>query len=146
MATTTNGKSSKPNVLSTLSQPALMVASGAFISLIALLATNPGKPAYINYAAEKLPRELKKECSELRNDIHLRSIAAGPSISLPSQDLCHSFVTGADLVGRGATKLILDTSTKRKNLGIFSIYTTKLPGRTVKALGIGRNFFTFYYR
>ncbi|MGF1522397.1 MAG: DUF4359 domain-containing protein [Leptolyngbyaceae cyanobacterium] len=115
-------------------------AGGLLIGLIAMMVTNPGKPAYTNYASERLPEELKQGCSELKEDIWVGSV-----FKLPTGDLCKSLVGGADLVGRSAIKLIIERSTERQNFGIFSIYTTTVPGRTVKTVGIGRRFITFYH-
>lgn len=120
----------------------VFAATGGLIAfLIFLAATNPGKPAYVNYASERLPKELKQECDELRDDIEL-----GPVFSLPTGDLCKTFVGGADAIGRGAIKLLVNAASDRKNFGLFSVYTTELPGRTFKTLGMGRKFITFYHK
>ncbi|MDB9527649.1 DUF4359 domain-containing protein [Oscillatoria sp. CS-180] len=118
----------------------VFAASGGLVAVILIMAaTNPGKPAYVNYASERLHKELKQDCSELKDDIELGSI-----LKLPTGDLCKSFVGSVDAVGRGAVKLVINTATDRKNFGVFSLYTTELPGRTFKTIGIGRNFITFY--
>ncbi|MEL6399969.1 MAG: DUF4359 domain-containing protein [Cyanobacteria bacterium J06607_6] len=117
-----------------------MTGSG-LISLAALMMSNPGQDAYVDYAAERFPAELKQDCDEPQ-----REIRVGGVITLPSEDLCRSLVDSADLVGRGVVKLLIDRSTDRTNLGAFSIYTTTIAGRTIKTVGIGRHFIPFYHQ
>lgn len=108
----------------------LIAVGGLLIGSTAMLVTNPGKSAYVDYAYERLSKEFKQDCSEFKDKIHL-----GPILKLPTRDLCKSFLGSADLVGRGAMKQVIDVSTQRKNLGFFSIYNTKLLGRTFKTVG-----------
>ncbi|MEO0535295.1 MAG: DUF4359 domain-containing protein [Cyanobacteria bacterium P01_A01_bin.123] len=116
----------------------LAIAGGVLIGTTALIVTNPGKSAYVDYASERLLKELKQDCNEFEDDIEV-----GDVLTLPTRDLCRSFVGSADFIGRGAVKLVIDTSTERQNFGVFSIYTTELPGRTFKTIGIGRNFMLY---
>ena len=117
----------------------LFAIGGLFVGVTAMMVTNPGKSAYVNYASELLPKKLQQECSKLEDDINVSDM-----LTLPTQDLCKSFVGSVDLVGRGAVKLIVNGATERQNFGLFSIYTTQLPGRTFKTVGIGRHFVMFY--
>lgn len=117
----------------------LFAAGGLLLGTTAMMATNPGKSAYVDYASERLAHETQQMCNDFDGSIHL-----GPILKLPTEDLCRSFVGSSDFVGRGAVKLVIDKSTQRRNLGIVSIYTTELPGRTFKTVGVGRNFFLFY--
>lgn len=118
---------------------ALIPASGLLMLFTTMIATNPGKPAYLDYASERLLEKLKQECNELEANI---SISGG--LTIPTQDLCKSSLESADLVGRGAVKLVVNGTTERQNFGIFSIYTTQLTGRTFKTVGIGGHFMMFY--
>lgn len=117
----------------------LIVASGLLIGATALMVTNPGESAYVDYAAERLAKTSQQSCDELNGNLNLLSL-----FSLPTRDFCKSFWGNADLMGRGAVKLAIKTTTEPKNLGILSIYTTQAFGRTVKTVGIGGNFITFY--
>lgn len=119
----------------------LATTSGLLMIAAVMAVTNPGRAAYVDYASERLSREFKQDCDELDQNITFGSI-----LELPTKDLCKSFVGSADLVGRGTVKLIIDKSTSRKNFAVFSIYTTKIAGRTFKTTGICSNFITFYHR
>ena len=119
----------------------LAATGGLLIVATSLMITNPGQSAYVDYASERLSEEFKQDCNELNE-----SITFGAILELPTKDLCKSFVGSADLVGRGTVKFIVENSTRRKNFAVFSIYTTKIPGRTFKTAAIGRNFIMFYSR
>ena len=119
----------------------LAVGGSVLIGAMAMMISNPGQSAYVDYATERLSKELKQDCDQLEDDVHV-----GGVVTLPTRDLCRSFIGSADFLGRGAVKLVIDGSTARKNFGIFSIYTTELPGRSFKTLGIGRQFLMFHHQ
>ncbi len=108
---------------------------------IALTLTNPGQPAYVDYAAERLPEELQESCALLGEDITIGSL-----LNLPMQGFCRSAIYGVDLLARGAAKQVIGVATERQNFALFSLYTTKVPGRTFKTIGVGGLFFTIYGR
>jgi Domain of unknown function (DUF4359) len=117
----------------------LATTCSLLVGATALILTNPGKPAYIDYASERLAEEFNKSCDEYNGNLRITSL-----FSFSASDLCKTFVGNADLVGRGASKLLIDTSTERRNLGVFSIYTTKAFGRTFRTVGVGKQFMTVY--
>ncbi len=132
-----SSKSSSSTAVSKMPRlPQLKVLGlGLAVGAIALAITNPGQSAYVDYAAERLPKTLKQECKALKKDINLAD-----AVRLPTQDLCRSLVHGADLVGRGVVKQVINVSTQRQNWGVLSWYTTEVPGRTFKTVGIARQF------
>lgn len=120
----------------------LATTCGLLIGLTGLAITNPGKSAYVDYASQRLPTVLKGKCQELKSDFDV-----SPGITIPSQDLCKSFVGTADLLGRGAVKIVVAGATEpRQNFGAFSVYTTKAMGRKFVTVGIARNFIMIYGR
>ncbi len=115
------------------------LGAGVLASTFLLLGTNPDQSAYATYAAEQLPKHLKEtNCDELEGNLSLAGI-----VKLPTKDACKSVINGADSVGRGVIQFFINQSTERKNLRIFSIYTTEAFGRKVTTLGIGQKFWTF---
>ena len=116
------------------------ILGGSLLAATVLLfGTNPDQTAYTSYAAEQLPKHLKEaNCDELEGTLSIVGL-----LKLPAKDTCKSVINGADSVGRGAIKKIIPHFTERKNLHVCSIYTTRIFGREVKTLGIGRQFWTF---
>ncbi len=112
---------------------------GLLLVIMALMITNPGQPAYVNYASARLPDTLKQQCDDLDQNVRVSLL-----LSLPTRDLCKTFVNGVDLVGRGPIKQMIDSSTTRQNYLILSLYTTEILGRTYKTIGVGRNFIHWY--
>lgn len=113
------------------------LSGSLLVGTIFLFTTNPDQPAYNAYAAEQLPKHLKAtNCDELEGNIGFLGLR------IPTKDLCKSFVNGTDSFGRGAIKQIVDYSTERQNIYVCSIYTTRVFGREVKTLGIGKQFLT----
>ena len=108
-----------------------------------LAVTNPGKPAYHEYVTGRFMEPLansKKSCEELEQEIGL-GLA-----ELPSQDLCKFALGGVTSVVRPLVKETLKRGTNHRNLGIFSLYTTELPGKKVTSIGIARQFITISIR
>ncbi|WP_428843062.1 DUF4359 domain-containing protein [Sphaerothrix gracilis] len=113
-------------------------AGGLCLLLSTLALTNPSKEDYVSYTAERIHLSSKQGCQELDQRISVMTV------SMPTADLCKSFVKSADLLGRGFLKQAINVVTKKRdNYLIFSIYTTTVPGRQYKTLGIGSHFFTF---
>ncbi|MFE4106783.1 DUF4359 domain-containing protein [Almyronema epifaneia] len=122
-----------------LAQKRLMqISLGSLLLLGSVLAlTNPSKEDYLNYTAEQIHLSSKQGCTEFDRDIDVTVF------SMPTSDLCKSFVQGADFLGRGVLKQLISLSTSEpKNYLILSVYTTKVPGRVYKTVGIGGHFFT----
>ena len=116
------------------------LGAGLLASTLLLFSTNPDQSAYATYAAEQLPKHLKEtNCDELEGNLSLVGI-----VRLSTEDACKSVINGADSVGRGVIQFFINQSTERKNLHIFSIYTTEAFGRKVRTLGIGQKFWTFH--
>lgn len=121
----------------------LTATGGLMFCAAAMIFTNPGKPAYVDYASERLFQEIKQTCGELKGDFRLGNFRDGSLFALPNSDICNSVLGSADLVSRWAVKIFIKESSTHKNFGFFSIYTTPAPGGTFRAVGIGRNFILF---
>jgi hypothetical protein len=124
---------------------ALLAGVGTAVALIGLGLSNPSQPEYVNYAAEKFPQELKQQCEEL-NKSGRDKVDLGGILSLSGSGLCRSLVGSADFVGRGLVKQVIQSSTQRQNYLVASHYTTAVMGRTIKTIGIGNQFITYYSR
>ena len=91
--------------------------------------TNPSQELYTEYAAERL-------------------LAHADKIACEKISLCDSIdslpVAARNIIKNQILKPAIETSSQRQNLGVFSIYTTEVPGvakiRTIGALG---HFLTF---
>jgi Domain of unknown function (DUF4359) len=86
-----------------------------------LVATNPNKDAYTDYALEKL--------CEYPN--------FPPQVAAQFQETCKNTVSpGGGLLGRDRIKNMILSRTQRQNFFLFSIYTTEVFGRTVTSVGV----------
>jgi hypothetical protein len=91
--------------------------------------TNPGQLAYTEYASERLLKEAGKLACE----------KAGLCETIDSMP-----VTARNIVKNQLLKPAIETSTQQRNLGVFSVYTTEVPGvATMNTLGIFGQFITF---
>jgi Domain of unknown function (DUF4359) len=88
---------------------------------VVMIFTNPNREAYNHYASETLVGQLQKDCQG---------------------ELC-SVINPLLSMGKPVLRGIIDSTTKQQNLVICSLYTTELPGKTVKTLGLFGNFITF---
>jgi hypothetical protein len=96
--------------------------------------TNPPRSEYVHYASDHLSEELKKsQCKESKVPEFLQDLS-GDFV-----DVCETAIG----VSRGPMKGYLDNSTKRRNVLIFSLYTTELFGRRYQTIGAFGNFLTF---
>ena len=117
----------------------MLPCSLVVVGTIFLLGTNPSQSSYASYAAEQLPKHLKEaNCDELEGNVGILGL-----LKFSTKDTCKAFINGADSVGRGVIKGFINLSTERRNLYVFSIYTTRIAGREVNTLGIGKQFMTF---
>ncbi len=92
---------------------ALFVLGGA------MLITNPKQEEYVNYASVTLIEQIQKECKG---------------------DFCNVVNPLVSSIGKPFIKPFLDSASKRQNFVLFSIYTTEIPGKTYKTLGLFGNF------
>jgi hypothetical protein len=91
--------------------------------------TNPQQTVYTEYASELLIGKAEKLACE---KVGLCEKAA----AMP--------VMAKNLIKDQLLKPAIEASTQRQNLGVFSIYTTEVPGvATIKTLSAFGNFFTF---
>lgn len=112
-----------------------IAAGGLLLAGCVLALTNPDREDYLSFSSEKLYRVVQQECSELEQDIRLGIIA------LPTRDMCKSFIGGADFLGRGASKAVINLSTAdRENYIFFSLYKTQIAGRRFTTLAVLGNF------
>ncbi len=109
--------------------------------LLAILAgtmalTNPPKEEYLEYASGQLSSELKENyCKESEAPEILENF----NLSKTFADVCNNLVTSQ----RPALRRHLDNATQRRNVVIFSIYTTRLWDRQYRTIGVFGNFLTF---
>ncbi len=103
----------------------VMKVIGGFIGLtivgtaVASIATNPGKPAYFQFAEDQLINQIKTEgCPRLTETV--KELINVQISGLTSQ--CHSFVD----VNRGQFKDFVINHTERQNYVMFSLYKTNL--------------------
>ncbi|HLO49983.1 MAG TPA: DUF4359 domain-containing protein [Kamptonema sp.] len=95
--------------------------------------TNPPREEYLSYASGTMATELQKSvCKESRVPEFLGNFAE----SLVGA--CKSVLTSE----RGNIELLIDRSTYRQNLIIFSIYTTEVVGQKYHTIGAFGNFLT----
>ncbi len=92
-------------------------------------ATNPAPNTYTEYASERLlDKAGKVACEKV-------SICDTPE-NMP--------VIAKNMIKNQILKPAIEASTKQQNLGVFSVYTTEVPGvATIKTLGAFGHFFTF---
>lgn len=90
---------------------------------VVMIFTNPNREEYNNYASETIVNKLQQDCQG---------------------ELC-KIVKPVLPIGKPVFKGIIDSTTKQKNLVICSLYTTELPGKTIKTIGVFGNFITFQY-
>lgn len=107
--------------------------------LLAILAgtmafTNPSREEYLDYASMRLSEELKESyCKESKVPDVLQSFS-GLYV-----DFCNSVTTSQ----RGTFENMIDNSTDyRKNVFLFSIYTSELFDRRYQTVGLFGRFFT----
>ncbi len=110
----------------------------------AMAITNPNREEYVNYASAHLIDEVKNslcQSPEVQTDSDtLREIAQ--DVALGISGFCKGAVTAGGIVGLNPVKNIIDSRTTRQNWLIVSIYTTNVPGKTFKTVGVFDNFFT----
>ncbi|WP_449417159.1 DUF4359 domain-containing protein [Phormidium nigroviride] len=95
--------------------------------------TNPPREEYLSYASGAMATELQKSmCKESRVPEFLGSFAE------TLVGACKSVLTSE----RGTIELLIDNSTHRQNLIIFSIYTTEVVGKKYHTIGAFGNFLT----
>jgi Domain of unknown function (DUF4359) len=105
-----------------------------------MLFTNPNKEAYADYASVKFVVEIKTAICrgpELPNSDWLQKISSIVG------GVCKGAFNTAGSLGYNPIKNFVNTGTTRKNLLVFSIYTTEIPGKTFTTIGVFGNFLTF---
>jgi hypothetical protein len=96
--------------------------------------TNPPKPEYLSYASHLLSTELKKSvCNQSQVPDFLQEF------SQTLVGVCNSLVT----TQRHTLERLIDNTTERRNLILFSIYTTEVGGSRYHTIGAFGNFLTF---
>lgn len=100
----------------------------------AMAHTNPTREEYINYGADQLSQQLKKQvCSPSKMPDFLQGIADTLA------DACQSTLNSQ----KENVRKVLNNSTTRNNYLLFSLYTTEIMGRKYQTVGVFGNFFTF---
>lgn len=142
MSSSTSIQATNTGTPKTPKQFPIKLVGGSLAILGTLLAiTNPGKPAYYQYVTDKFMEPLaeSESCEEFEQKIGLLKGAA----EIPTKDLCKFAIGGFTHLARPVVKEALKSATNRRNLGLFSIYTTEVPGKKVQTIGIAKQFITF---
>ena len=107
--------------------------------MLVLGLTNPSKEDYVDYASNRLYTEAKSGCSNLNQSVRVFLVG------IPTGDVCRLLVITSDKIGRPLSKKLIESATNdRSNFGLFSIYTTQVPGgKVVRTVGIGAQFVVF---
>lgn len=115
------------------------VVGTAMITIAGFMAvTNPGKDAYVDYAVAKFATDFQ------------HTICQGPTLPKTlahlgsfTKNLCQFSVRVGYVWQRSLVKDVVDSTTRRQNFIVFSIYTTEIPGQTFQTLGMLGNFLTY---
>jgi ribulose kinase len=111
---------------------AALIGAGTIVAVMGF--TNPQKEKYLDYASTKLADEAKESVCKTQNSSDVLK-----KLNDLVSDACKSGIDKHKDLAKGA----IDSVTSQENMVIFSIYTTDLPNKKYKTLGILGNFFTF---
>jgi len=107
----------------------LVIAGGFFV-------TNPEKPTYVDYASVRFAETATEAiCRSPQLPGWARSITSS------MQEVCRGTVETGTNFGKEPLQNFINGITEHQNFLLFSTYTTKFPGRTVKTVGVLGNFF-----
>jgi hypothetical protein len=109
----------------------VLVGLGAIAAVMVF--TNPQKDKYLDYASAKLAAEVKESVCTTKNTPDILK-----NLNKAVSDACRAGVDNQKGLAKGA----IDSVTSQENMVIFSIYTTDLPNKKYKTVGILGNFFT----
>jgi hypothetical protein len=105
------------------------------------MATNPSKDLYITYVAREVTVQAPGlVCDGLQT---LPTDRMNPSLMKPLTLLCNSALEYGVSLSSIPIKAYVEQQTVRQNLIVFSLYTTRFPGKTLKAVGIFNTFIPY---
>ncbi|MBR8831126.1 MAG: hypothetical protein N5P05_003833 [Chroococcopsis gigantea SAG 12.99] len=107
-----------------------LVVPGIVLGVLAavMAASNPQPTNYVDYASDRFIAEAEKVVCDRTGYCDIDKMP----------------VIGKNTIKNNLLKPAIENSTKRDNMGLFSIYTTEFPGVvTVKTLGVFGNFITY---
>ncbi len=109
-----------------------------FVLAGVMVFTNPNQDTYVSYATNKLSKELPDSVCQTPDKLPLwlRSIAKATS------ETCKSGLASGLTSQKDTFKQVLSESTERQNYQVLSVYTTEIPGYTVKTVGVLGQFIT----
>jgi hypothetical protein len=110
-----------------------MLAFGAIAGV--MVVTNPSKESYVDYFVTKMPDQVCA-LSSTGNSNHSNWTGA------TATELCKGAIGIGSYVLRDKIEGFVKQETKPQNLVLFSFYTTRLPGKTIKTVGVFGNFVT----
>lgn len=122
------------------SPKARLIGAIAIAGVVGTMAvTNPGKKTYVEFATDQLSPAIQ--------DMYCQGIKlpewANP-LGKVTQSTCKTAIaTGSTVVGRDRKLEFINGVTRRKNLFLFSIYTTEVPGKTFRMIGVFGHFIPF---
>jgi hypothetical protein len=101
--------------------------------------TNPGKKAYVEFAADQFAPAIQ--------DMYCQGIKLpewANSIGKMTKGACKTAIaTGSTVLGRDHKVEFINSSTRRQNLFLLSVYTMEMPGKTFKTIGVFGHFIPF---
>lgn len=105
---------------------------------LTLILTNPQEDDYIDYAYENLSMELKKSCGFFDNTVDLKHL-----LSISLEGPCLALIATSGAITRGGSELAIARMTEPpSDFHLFTLYTTRVPGREFKTIGILGQFVT----
>jgi hypothetical protein len=115
------------------------ISAIAILLVLGLMAfTNPNREKYIQYASERIIKELPQDfCKTSKLEKWL---------DFSNQDLTKLCQSGLGIglnLGQGAVRQIIDDNTQRQNFILLSIYTTQLSEKQYQTAGLFGKFITF---
>lgn len=133
-------KSSDPQPTS--SKKSIATVGAIFLAVLALVmaVTNPDQKAYVKYVFDqRLPGLQKQVCAESRREAGDQPAEIRELVEV----MCQGGFLLSQTIGRSLLEDFIDSTTKRQNFGLFSLYTTETPVGRLKTIAVCNQFLTF---
>ncbi|MBL1179021.1 MAG: DUF4359 domain-containing protein [Pantanalinema sp. GBBB05] len=113
------------------------------ILAVVMAVTNPDQKAYVKYVLDQKAPQLEHQlCRESKLNDRDQSAEMRELVKV----MCQGGFLLSQTIGRGILENVIDTTTKRQNFGLFSLYTTETPVGRLKTIAILNQFVTFEAR
>ncbi|MGI0485808.1 DUF4359 domain-containing protein [Pantanalinema rosaneae CENA516] len=135
--------SSDPQTADSKASIAKIGAISLAVLALVMAVTNPDQKAYVKYMFDhRLPGLQKQVCAESPGNRREQPAEIRELI----QVMCQGGFLLSQTIGRGLLEGFIDSTTKRQNFGLFSLYTTETPVGRLKTIAIFNQFLTFEAR